>query len=95
MFLDYWETFVRNFVTKTYPNLVTLAQCSLMYSKRVILETLDALILLQLWGLNYKKNCKLTKGFFLKQITFIFHFLFHNSHDKFDRQIIVSNQIES
>ena len=56
MFLDYWETFVRNFVTKTYPNLVTLAQCSLMYSKRVILETLDALILLQLWGLNYKKK---------------------------------------
>ena len=24
---------------------------------------------------------------------FIFNFLFHNSHDKFDRQIIVSNQI--
>ena len=22
-----------------------------------------------------------------------FHFLFHNSHDKFDRQIIVSNQV--
>ena len=30
---------------------------------------------------------------FLKEIYFIFNFLFHNSHDKFDRQIIVSNQI--
>ena len=31
--------------------------------------------------------------FFKKYISFIFNFLFHNSHDKFDRQIIVSNQI--
>ena len=30
--------------------------------------------------------------FFFK-FSFIFNFLFHNSHDKFDRQIIVSNQI--
>ena len=32
---------------------------------------------------------------FLKLIAFIFNFLFHNSQDKFDRQMIVSNQIES
>ena len=32
--------------------------------------------------------------FFLKKlIQFIFNFLFHKLHDKFDRQIIVSNQI--
>ena len=31
--------------------------------------------------------------FFSKQISFIFNCLFHNSPNKFDRQIIVSNQI--
>ena len=30
---------------------------------------------------------------FFISISFIFNFLFHNLHDKFDRQIIVSNQI--
>ena len=30
---------------------------------------------------------------FLKYISFVFNFLFHNSKEKFDRQIIVSNQI--
>ena len=33
-----------------------------------------------------------SKGAILK-ISFISNFLFHNSHDKFDGQIIVSNQI--
>ena len=33
--------------------------------------------------------------FFTKQIYFIFNFLFHNSHDQFDRLIIILNQIES
>ena len=28
-----------------------------------------------------------------KKNSFIFNFLFHNSHDKFDRQIVISNQI--
>ena len=28
-----------------------------------------------------------------RHFLFIFNFLYHNSHDKFDRQIIVSNQI--
>ena len=32
---------------------------------------------------------------FFKKNSFIFNFLFHNSNDKFDRKIIVSNQIES
>ena len=31
--------------------------------------------------------------FIINFISFIFNFLFHNSHDKFDRQITVSNQI--
>ena len=31
--------------------------------------------------------------FFLNEFLFFFNFLSHNSHDKFDRQIIVSNQI--
>ena len=31
--------------------------------------------------------------FFKKLISFIFNFLFHNSHDIFDRQIIVLNKI--
>ena len=31
--------------------------------------------------------------YFYKKNSFIFNFLFHNSHAKFDRQIVVSDQI--
>ena len=31
--------------------------------------------------------------FFKKKASYIFNILFHNSHDKIDRQIMVSNQI--
>ena len=43
----------------------------------------------------FEKNLFTILRLFKKWILFFFNFLFHNSHDKFDRQIIVPNQIES
>ena len=46
------------------------------------------------WYHRYEDLTHLWEGniFFKKKFSFIFNFLLHNSHDKFDRQIIVSNQ---